>query len=350
MTPPAAMIPGIELSVLLASGGSVAVVAGALALGLRHGIDWDHIAAIADITSTAAAPSDEGTPDTDEDWLTREPGLLLTDESHHASHHARASGSRARPRATALAGGPSSASRTSAQQAPGATAAARLWRRQQRPLLLGTLYALGHATVVIALGLLALLASSLLPDWIDPIMTRVVGATLLLLAGYLYYSVYRYFRGGEFRMRSRWMLVFSLARDGWGWLLARLRRHPYHQVAHAPQQYGPRTAYGIGAIHGIGAETGTQVLLIAAATGASSRAAGIAALLAFVVGLLISNSFVTIASTAGFVSASRRQWLYVGAGLLAATFSLVIGVAFVFGQDSALLDLDQYFRWIGGPA
>jgi hypothetical protein len=28
-----------------------------LALGLRHGIDWDHIAAITDITSTAAAAS-----------------------------------------------------------------------------------------------------------------------------------------------------------------------------------------------------------------------------------------------------------------------------------------------------
>ena len=340
MMPLGALIPGIELSSFAASGGSVAVVAGALALGLRHGIDWDHIAAITDITSTAAAASEGDAPDADEDWLTREPGLMLTDESHHESHHAQPGGSGERAHVAAMAGGASSAGR----------AATRLWRRQQRPLLLGTLYALGHATVVIALGLLALLASSLLPDWIDPIMTRVVGATLLLLAGYLYYSVYRYFRGGEFHMRSRWMLVFALARDGWGWLLARLRRHPYHQVAHTHQQYGPRTAFGIGAIHGIGAETGTQVLLIAAATGASSRAAGIAALLAFVVGLLISNSFVTIASTVGFVSASRRQWLYVGAGLLAATFSLVIGVAFLFGQDSALLDLDRYFRWIGGPA
>ena len=34
--------------------------------------------------------------------------------------------------------------------------------------------------------------------------------------------------------------------------------------------YGPRTSFGVGMIHGIGAETGTQVLLIAAVGGASS--------------------------------------------------------------------------------
>jgi len=55
--------------------------------------------------------------------------------------------------------------------------------------------------------------------------------TLLMLAGYLYYSVYRYFRGGEFHMRSRWMLLFSFAREGWARLLAVVRRHPYHRVA-----------------------------------------------------------------------------------------------------------------------
>ena len=49
------------------------------------------------------------------------------------------------------------------------------------------------------------------------------------------------------------------------------------------------------------------------------------------------------------VSAKKRQWLYVGAGILAATFSLVIGLAFVFGEDAVLPDLDPYLQWIGGP-
>ena len=61
--------------------GSVGVISAALALGLRHGIDWDHIAAITDITSTTAELPDE------EKWLTGEPGVMLTDESHHSIGH-----------------------------------------------------------------------------------------------------------------------------------------------------------------------------------------------------------------------------------------------------------------------
>src|SRR2546428_11682675 len=66
---------------LLSVGGSIGIVSAALARGIRHGIDWDHIAAITDITSTTAAL------DEDETVLTREPGLMLTDESHHAIGH-----------------------------------------------------------------------------------------------------------------------------------------------------------------------------------------------------------------------------------------------------------------------
>src|SRR3990172_5772046 len=70
----------------LGIGGSVGgVLGGALALGLRHGIDWDHIAAITDITSTTTSTSEPH-----EDWLSDEPGVLLTDESDHlASQLAR---------------------------------------------------------------------------------------------------------------------------------------------------------------------------------------------------------------------------------------------------------------------
>ena len=339
MIAPTDLIVGVGL----VDAAGIGVAVGALALGLRHGIDWDHIAAITDITSTAATDDDR-----DAEWLTHEPGLMLTDESHHEHTHEVAAPVRV-PALAGVAGDAVLPTNVASRATRSRAISVGGWRLQRRPILLGTLYALGHGLVVIGLGLLALIASSILPDWIDPIMGRLVGFTLLLLAAYLYYSVYRYFRGGEFRMRSRWMLLFLLVRDAWGWLTARVRRHPYHRVSHTHAQYGPRTAFGIGVIHGVGAETGTQVLLIAAATGASSTATGVAALFAFVTGVLISNSFVVIASTAGFVSASRRQGLYVGAGVLAATFSLVIGLAFVLGEDSILPDLDPYLRWIGGP-
>src|SRR4029453_6425820 len=66
---------------LLSVAGSVGIISAALALGIRHGIDWDHIAAITDITSTTAALDDEDAV------LVREPGFMLTDESHHALGH-----------------------------------------------------------------------------------------------------------------------------------------------------------------------------------------------------------------------------------------------------------------------
>ena len=50
-------------------GGSIGVLGAAMALGIRHGIDWDHIAAITDITSTAATIDDDNYQGTISDTL-----------------------------------------------------------------------------------------------------------------------------------------------------------------------------------------------------------------------------------------------------------------------------------------
>jgi hypothetical protein len=68
-----------------------------------------------------------------------------------------------------------------------------------------------------------------------------------------------------------------------------------------------------------------------------------------VVGLLISNSVVTVASTTGFISAQRRQLIYVAVGVVAAVFSLVVGLVFLSQSAELLPDLDPYLRWLGGP-
>ena len=318
----------------LGIGGSLGVLGGAFALGLRHGIDWDHIAAITDITSTTAAAHDP-----DENWLSDEPGLLLTDESDHVAR------ALARRRPVAGAG---AALALPAAEPP--KAVAPFWVSQRRAVFLASLYAIGHGTMVTVLGLLALLAAQFLPAWIDPVMERVVGVTLVLLAVYLFYSLYGYFRGnGEFRLRSRWMLIFAGLRNAMNWFWGRLRGQHEHTHVHGIDQYGPKTAYTVGLIHGIGAETGTQVLIIATAVGAGTKSMGVAALLMFVVGLLVANSFVTVATTAGFVSSRKRQVVYIFAGLLAAVFSLVVGVIFLAQAGGILPDLGHYFRWLGGP-
>lgn len=327
----------MAIFLVFGASGTAAILGGALALGIRHGIDWDHIAAITDITSTSAVPQEAR-----DVWLVSEPGVMLTDESHHAL-----------TTAVVGAGGVGSASLTRGRpiqrSGPG-------WLRHAKahrwPFFLGTMYALGHGTMVVGLGLLAILFEEILPDWVDPLMERVVGATLLFLAVYLFYSIYRYFRSGEeFRIRSRWMLVFTAVGDLTHRLSDRFRgRHAHDHRFSSPQQYGARTAYGIGLIHGIGAETGTQVLIIGTAVGAASKGMGVVTLFVFVFGIVISNSFVTIMTTTGFMSAHRRQVVYVVVGLVAAVFSLVVGLLFLTQSADSLPNLDPYFRWIGGPS
>jgi len=321
---------------LLGGGATtIGVLGGALALGIRHGMDWDHIAAITDITSSTAVT-----------------GPVVGERRLEAAEHPREAHMLA-----AVAVGASGA--TSQYYAPAPMPSggepgrvSRFVETQRRPLLLGTVYALGHGTMVVFLGLLAILFSEILPGWLDPIMERVVGATLVFLGLYLVFSLYRYFRhGGEFRIRSRWMLLFGGVRRLWRRAKAGIvpgHDHPHPHPGEDPQ-YGVATSYGIGLIHGIGAETGTQVLIIATAVGAASTGMSVASLFVFVFGLLLSNSLITVLTAAGFVSASRRQLIYVVFGGVAAVFSLGLGILYLANSGGVLPDLDPYFRWIGGP-
>jgi high-affinity nickel-transport protein len=303
----------------------IGLLATALVLGFRHGFDWDHLAAITDVTSTTA---------------TAEAAELGHEAAHErAPGHAHAHGGTDELTTHAGAAG--------APQAvePEATAEtrARLVDEQRRALLLGTLYALGHALVVAVLGLLALTVGAILPDWVDPIMGRIVGLTLVLLGAWVFVSLYQYARHGTaFRLRSRWMLVFDSVRYAWRRFQAWLHGHE-HVDPIEMSSYGVRTAFGVGMIHGIGAETGTQVLLIAAIGGASGAGLGIPMLVAFILGLLASNSLVVVITATGFIASRVRERLYLAIGVVAGTFSLVIGVVFLLDLADRLPDLNRLF-------
>ena len=204
-----------------------------LLLGIRHGIDWDHIAAITDITSTTAATGMA-------DAAHAEQHLKTSGHSHaHGGEHeirAHDAGPGAATLAPALAPRPLIGRR-------------RFMSGQGDAIRLGTLYALGHGVVVIALGLVAIAFGALLPDWLDPIMGRIVGLTLVALGVWVMYSVYRYARAGErFRLRSRWMLVFDGMRYGWRRLQARIHGHEHVEPLEM-SSYGARTSFGVGMIH-----------------------------------------------------------------------------------------------------
>jgi len=298
-----------------------------LLLGIRHGIDWDHIAAITDITSTAAATS--------------------AAEAGHAQQHRSVEGHEHGHGGTTELQAHGAPRELPRPTAAGAAVADRGLRRrslgadQLEAIRLGTLYAVGHGIVVIVLGIAALAFGALLPDWLDPIMGRVVGLTLVGLGIWVLYSVVRFARGdGQFRLRSRWMLVFDGTRYAWRRLQARLHGHEHVEPLEM-SSYGTRTALGVGMIHGIGAETGTQVLLIAAVGGAASAGLGVPMLFAFVVGLLISNFAIVLVSSVGFVASQTREMIYVVVGAVAGVFSLVIGTVFLFGLDNVLPDLES---------
>ncbi|HEV8697632.1 MAG TPA: hypothetical protein VGQ89_08065 [Candidatus Limnocylindrales bacterium] len=312
-----------------ASPAGLGVLITGLTLGIRHGIDWDHIAAISDITSTTAAASAAGAAH-------EEQHRAIT--GHHHGHGGRVElqAHDAGPGAATLA--PALRGQRAATR-PSGRDRARFGAEQIEAIRLGTLYALGHGLVVIGLGLAALAFGAILPDWLDPMMGRVVGLTLVGLGVWVLYSVLRYARGGEsFRLRSRWMLVFDGVRYAWRRIGARLHGHEHVEPLEM-SSYGPRTAFGVGMIHGIGAETGTQVLLIAAVGGAASAGLGVPMLIAFVIGLLISNLAIVVISSVGFVASQTRERVYVVVGAIAGVFSLAIGALFLLGQDVALPDL-----------
>jgi high-affinity nickel permease len=322
------------------SAAAFGLLGTALILGIRHGFDWDHLAAIADVTSTSS------TADAAEDVHEAVHGRSVGHAHGHGgtteiTAHA---GVRGPERAAAM---PDAHPHLASAHVPVSVVRSNLGSQERRALVLGSLYALGHAAVVAALGALALLFGAVLPDWVDPIMGRVVGFTLLVLGVWVFVSLYQYARhGSEFRLRSRWMLVFDSARYGWRRFQAWLHGHEHVEPIEM-SSYGPRTAFAVGMIHGIGAETGTQVLLIAAIGGAAGQGLGIPMLAAFIFGLLVSNSVVVIVTATGFIASRARERLYVAVGVAAGAFSLVIGAIFLFDLRSVLPALDGFLQVVG---
>ena len=266
-------------------GFGIALIASAFAFGFRHGIDWDHIAAITDITSSQ--------------------------------------------------------------------------RSIREGLRFATLYAAGHAVVVFLIGVVVIIAGENIPDSIDSAMGRVVGVTLIVLAIYVVYALIRYRQ--DFRLRSRWMLVFAGGRSAYRWIRRRLGVWGEREITHTHERvdtssgavavktrarththtdpfvnYGTGTSVAVGALHGVGAETPTQVVIFLAAAGAGGAAAGVVTLAVFLLGLFAANTILAAASATGFLAATSRFTVYATVSIVTAVASFVLGVSFVLGKDAWL--------------
>lgn len=233
-------------------------------LGARHGLDWDHVAAITDLTASADA-------------------------------------------------GP--------ERVAGA--------RRGHPLRLAFWYCIGHGLVIALLGLAVGVLGVGLPRAVDRAFEYVVGATLVLLGGFVLYQLGR--DRGQYRYAGRVaMLVVALRR---GWARARRRELP---TGGAFDDLSRRSAFFVGVLHGTGAETPTQVVLFASAGAAGSAAGATLILLAFVAGLVLSDLGIAASWLLGLLGSRRAPTVQVILGALTGASSVAVGLVFLGGRSALL--------------
>jgi hypothetical protein len=250
----------------------------------------------------------------------------------------------------------------------------------RRSMCLATLYALGHATMVLVLGSAAILFMEQVPGSVDVAMERLVGVSLISLALWMAWTALR--TGGAPPLRSRWMLLIEGARrvmrrrpsvdvpiviehshvhdhsqpmhghthrtgghgdhdhGGGPTDLVVQHRHLHRHVAVVPHDpfttYGTWSSFGVGLLHGVGAETPTQIVVFAAAANASGRPASIGLLVCFILGLLVSNSLVAAASTFGFARIVGNRIVTATLAAVTVAFSLAVGTLLLLGEGAVL--------------
>jgi hypothetical protein len=223
-------------------------------LGARHGLDWDHLSAIADLAGSAGA-------------------------------------------------------------------------RGVRSLALALWYCVGHGLVIVLLGAMVGVLGVRLPAGIDRVFEVVVGLTLVALGLLVLVQVWR--QRGAYRFSSRWRLLIDLLRRTW-----LRRRGAVEWDAAAP--LSRRTAFGIGVLHGTGAETPTQVVLFASAAAAGSAGGAGLVLLAFVAGLVASDLGVALLWLGGRLASVRLPAAQLALGIVTGLASVGVGVAFIAARSAAL--------------
>ncbi len=246
-------------------------------LGCRHGLDWDHIAAITDLT---AANTDEA----------HDPSSSEHDEQPYGR---------------------------------------RRGQRHRSSLALAVWYCIGHGLVIALLGAAVGILGLDLPPGLDRVFESIVGATLILLGAVVLFQLGR--DRADYQYAGRVRLIVGIVRRAWS--RAR-RRGP--GPAEPLDDLNRRTAFGVGVLHGTGAETPTQVVLFAAAGAAGSSVGAAVILLAFLAGLILSDVGIAAVWLTGLLSTRRLPAVQVSLGALTGLSSLAVGALFIAGHSAVL--------------
>jgi len=232
----------------------------AAVLGFRHGFDYDHIAAISDITS------------------------VDMDKKH--------------------------------------------------AMKMGLLYVLGHAATVATLGAVVILFQTSLPAAIDNWAERAVGFTLVVLGIYVLGSMFR--SGKKAAPKSRIMILIGAFR----WLNWKIRSILSGNASERPADiswsYSKKSIFFVGVIHGLGAETPSQLLIFLLAANLGGLGRGFLGLGMFLTGLLAMNTLMTASAVGVFSLGNARHRVMQWMTALTAAYSLAVGTIFLFGSATIL--------------
>jgi high-affinity nickel permease len=244
----------------------VAALGSCLLLGLKHGFDYDHLAAISDITAVQ-----------------------------------------------------------------------RNWKSGLR---LGMTYALGHACMVAALGILVLEMHMGLPANVDHWAERLIGLTLIVLGLGVAAGILRKDAHGHRHTRVESRLAIAINGVLWcAWQVRRVWKREAARPERFQWMYTGKSVFLIGILHGIGAETPSQLALFFLTANLGGTSQGLLGLGAFALGLVAMNALMTATLGGAFSAGGHHPRFYQVIAWTGAAYSCIIGTIFLFGISGQLPSL-----------
>jgi ABC-type nickel/cobalt efflux system permease component RcnA len=202
---------------------------------------------------------------------------------------------------------------------------------RRRGMQLGLLYALGHGVMVALLGSAVIVFQLSLPRGMDRIAERFVGLTLLVLGVYVLGSLCN----GNSAPRSRFHLMAGALR----WIHRKMKGFGHDHVPPPTDKvwnYSLKSVLMIGIVHGLGAETPSQLMIFLLAANLGGIGKGFVGLAMFIAGLLAMNTVMTASAVGLFGFSSRLPRFQFVVTALTAIYSLAVGAFFLLGSSGLL--------------
>jgi high-affinity nickel-transport protein len=207
-------------------------------------------------------------------------------------------------------------------------------------LRLGVTYALGHAFTVALLGVAVLDLHLGLPQGLDHWTERLIGLTLIVLGIGVVAGILRKDEHGHSHNRIESRLAIAINGVLWlAWHVCRLWNHQAPKPERFRWIYNGKSVFVIGVLHGVGAETPSQLALFFLAKSLGGPANGMMGLAAFCIGLVTMNALMTASMGGAFRASGHRPGFYHAIAWTGAAYSCIIGIIFLFGISDHLPSL-----------